>query len=157
MLLTSDDMILSLKYSSSRAASILGSQSGWVCPTCLVPHDFLWDLSDVIYPLRTRDGTLRLIEEAEGCSTKAGAYKVLLAQSIRNIPVFLYACKGFRYLTFFSQNTFLNHFSLHLVVYSTFCADVLHQIEQGIWGQHIWKMIKSGYLSSVELQVLDDK
>lgn len=103
MLLTSDDMILSLKYSSSRAASILGSQSGWVCPTCLVPHDFLWDLSDVIYPLRTRDGTLRLIEEAEGCSTKAGAYKVLLAQSIRNIPVFLHACKGFRYLTFFPR------------------------------------------------------
>ena len=70
MLLTSNDMILPLKYSSSRAASILGSQSGWVCPTCLVPHDLLWDLSDVIYPLRTRDGTLRLIEEAEGCSTK---------------------------------------------------------------------------------------
>ena len=88
------EMILPLIYISSRAASILGSKSGWVCPTCLVPHDSLWDLSDVIYPLRTRDGTLRLIEEAEGHSTKARAYEVLLTQSIRNIPVFNCACKN---------------------------------------------------------------
>ena len=38
-----------------------------------------------------------------------------------------------------------------------FCADVLHQIEQGVWGQHMWKMIKLDYLSPAELQVLDDK
>lgn len=52
-----------------------------------MPKDSLWDLSDVIYPLRTRDGTLWLIRESESCSTKAKAYDVLLNQSIRNIPV----------------------------------------------------------------------
>lgn len=79
--------ILSLTFISSKAASILGSKSGWVCPSCLVPGDTLWDLSDVIYPLRTRDGTLRLIGESECCSTKTKARDVLLEQSIRNIPV----------------------------------------------------------------------
>ena len=100
---TSCEMNLLLKYFSSRAASILGSKSGWVCPTCLVPRDFLWDLSEVIYPLRTWDGTLRLIEKAEDCSTKARAYEVLLNQSIRNIPVFVNTCKGVRCLTFIPE------------------------------------------------------
>ena len=79
--------ILPLKFISSKAASILGANSGWVCPPCLVPDDGLWDLSDVIYPLRTRDGTLQLIAESESCSTKTRAHEVLLTQSIRNIPV----------------------------------------------------------------------
>ena len=72
---------------SERAASILGPNSKWVCPACLVPKGFLWDLSDVIYPLRTRNGTLRLIQKADACVTKGQAYSVLLEQSIRNIPV----------------------------------------------------------------------
>jgi len=72
---------------SARAALILGPKSEWVCPSCLVPKGFLWDLSDVIYPLRTRNGTLRLIEKADACDTKHKAYNVLLEQSIRNIPV----------------------------------------------------------------------
>jgi hypothetical protein len=84
-------VIFTLKNTSSKAASILGSKSGWTCPTCLVPHNLLWDLSDVIYPLRSRDGTLRLIEKAKDCTTKAGAYEVLLTQSIRNIPVFIFS------------------------------------------------------------------
>ena len=79
--------ILLLKSISSKAASILGSNSGWVCPSYLVPDDSLWDLSDVIYPLRTRDGTLRLIGDSESCSTKKEAHDILLTQSIRNIPV----------------------------------------------------------------------
>jgi len=90
---------LLLIYISARAASILGSKSGWVCPSCLVPSDFLWDLVDVIYPLQTRDGTLQLIEKAEGCSTKAKAREFLLNQSIRNIPVCFYTIRDFKYLT----------------------------------------------------------
>jgi hypothetical protein len=92
-----DDLLLS--YISTRAASILGSKSGWVCPSCLVPNDLLWDLLDVIYPLRTRDGTLRLIEKAESCSTKAKAREFLLNQSIRNIPVCLFNFRDSSYLT----------------------------------------------------------
>ena len=79
--------IFLLNSISARAASILGPNSEWVCPSCLVPKGFLWDLSDVIYPLRTRNGTLRLIQEADACDTKWKAYTVLLEQSIRNIPV----------------------------------------------------------------------
>ena len=78
---------LPLRYISTKGASILGSKSGWVCPPCLVPKNLLWDLSDVIYPLQTWDGTLRLIAESESCHTKAKASEVLLTQSIRNIPV----------------------------------------------------------------------
>ena len=79
--------ILLLNFISARAASILGANSEWVCPPCLVPKGFLWDLSEVIYPLRTRNGTLRLIEKANACDTKQKAHSVLLEQSIRNIPV----------------------------------------------------------------------
>ena len=79
--------ILLLNSISSKAVSILGAKSKWVCLSCLVPREFLWDLTDVIYPLWTRNGTLRLIQKAEACDTKREAYKVLLEQSIRNIPV----------------------------------------------------------------------
>ena len=76
-----------LTYISTKAALLLGSKSGWVCPPYLAPKNFLCDLSDVIYPLWTWDGTLRLIRGSERCKTKAKASEVLLTQSIRNIPV----------------------------------------------------------------------
>jgi len=82
--------VLLLNSLRSRAASIFGSKSKWVCPICLIPKDLLWDLLEVIYPLRTRNGTLRLIQEANACHTKKEAHKVLLEQSIRNIPVSIY-------------------------------------------------------------------
>lgn len=81
--------VLLLYSISARAALILGPQSGLVCPCCLVPKEFLWDLSEVIYPLRTRNGTLQLMQKADACNTKQKAYAVLLEQSIRNIPVCL--------------------------------------------------------------------
>ena len=43
-----------------------------------------------------------------------------------------------------------------MCVYQSFCADPLHQIEQGIWGKHLWCWIKNTYLSSSELGKLDD-
>ena len=78
---------LVLISTSARAALILGPKSQSVCLCCLVPKNFLWDLLEVIYPLRTRDGTLQLIQKAEACGTKQKAHAVLLEQSIRNIPV----------------------------------------------------------------------
>lgn len=77
---------------SARAALILGPNSEFVCTCCLVPKDFLWDLLEVIYPLRSRDGILRLIQDADACQTKKEARAVLLEQSVRNIPV----CMGLR-------------------------------------------------------------
>ena len=81
--------ILLLISTSARAALILGPNSESVCLSCLVPKNFLWDLLEVIYPLRTQDGTLQLIQQAEACGTKKDAHAVLLEQSIRSIPVSL--------------------------------------------------------------------
>ena len=43
-----------------------------------------------------------------------------------------------------------------MCVYQSFCADPLHQIKQGIWGQHLWLWLKNVYLSTSELRQLDD-
>jgi len=94
--------ILLLNSTSARAALILGPNSGLVCPCCLVPKDFLWDLLEVIYPLRTWDGTLRLIQQAEACETKEETRIVLLEQSIRNVPVCM-DLKGWQISDFHSR------------------------------------------------------
>ena len=50
----------------------------------------------------------------------------------------------------------MNYFSYYMCVYQSFCSDPLHQIEQGIWGQHFWKWLKEFYLSASELRKLDE-
>ena len=120
-----------------------------------MPKEFLCDLPGNVYPLRTRNGTLTLLARAEECTTKAEAYRVLLEQSVRNIPVSsFYSEKDLSEFQF--QNTLLNHFSHWMCVYQSFCSDPLHQIEQGIWGQHCWKWFKEVYLSVSELRCLDE-
>ena len=57
------------------------------CPICLVPSNFLWDLSQVAYPKRTRAGARRLIIEANAALSKKAAKEILNLQSIRNVPV----------------------------------------------------------------------
>ena len=52
-----------------------------------MPKEFLCDLPGDVYPLRTRNGTLTLLARADKCATKTEAYKVLLEQSIWNVPV----------------------------------------------------------------------
>ena len=47
-------------------------------------------------------------------------------------------------------------------IYEAISADLLHQIELGVHGKHFWPWIinkgnNPGYLSSKELDVLDDK
>ena len=54
-----------------------------------MPREFLCDLPGNIYPLWTRSGTLTLLARADKCATKTEAYKILLKQSIRNVPVSL--------------------------------------------------------------------
>lgn len=72
---------------SAKAATILGANSQFACPSCLVPRIFLCDLSGTVYPPRTRNGTLTLLGRADKCTTKSEAYKVLLEQSVRNVSV----------------------------------------------------------------------
>lgn len=147
----------SLQYFRARATTILGANSQFACPVCLVPREFLCDLPGNIYPLRTRNGTLTLLARADRCTTKSEAHKILLEQSIRNVPVSLLLrlfgveCRSdFQY-----QNTLLNYFSYYACVYQSYSSDPLHQIRQGVWGQHFWKWFKDVYLSNSELRELD--
>lgn len=125
-----------------------------------MPRISLCDLPGDIYPLRTRNDTLTLLAQADGCATKTEAHKILLEQSIRDIPVS--AAMPLLLLRFEHgikspfQNTLLNYFSLYACVYQSFCSDPLHQIRQGVWGQHLWKWCKEVYLSSPELRELDE-
>lgn len=52
-----------------------------------MPRECLCDLPGNAYPLRTRNGTLTLLAQADKSTTKTEAYKILLEQSVRNIPV----------------------------------------------------------------------
>lgn len=54
-----------------------------------MPREFLCDLPGNVYPLRTRNGTLTLLAQADGCVTKSEVHKILLEQSVRNVPVSL--------------------------------------------------------------------
>jgi hypothetical protein len=72
---------------STRATTILGVRSTYPCPICLIPSDKLWDLSEVIYPRRTRDGALRLIARANAAPSKKAKKGILSGQSIRSVAV----------------------------------------------------------------------
>lgn len=56
---------------------------------------------------------------------------------------------------------FLDYFSQFTPIYEAISADLLHQIELGVHGKHLWPWIISksdpGYLGSEELDALDDK
>jgi hypothetical protein len=71
----------------TRATSILGANSTYTCPICLVPRGELWDLSQVIYPRRARDGALQLLANAHAAPSKKAAKEILATQSIRNVAV----------------------------------------------------------------------
>ena len=42
-------------------------------------------------------------------------------------------------------------------LYEMFCADPLHQIENGVWGKHLWLWFKAHYLQKGELDELDER
>ena len=56
----------------------------------------------------------------------------------------------------------MNYFSYFTSIYEAISADLLHQIELGVFGKHFWPWIISkgdnpGYLGQKELDMLDDK
>ncbi|KAL1700589.1 hypothetical protein EV121DRAFT_295055 [Schizophyllum commune] len=124
-------MVASCDYEEMcRVAGILGPQSFFPCPMCLIHADELWDLS-VQWPKRTVEGTKKLLRKAERCETKQGRKEILSRQSLRLLP-----------------NTFIEVFGRHFSIFDTFVLDPLHQIEQGEWGRHWWRWL---------LECLDDK
>ena len=82
-----DIFLLIAIIASTRATTIQGVRSKYPCPICLVPNDRLWDLSEVIYPRRTRGGALRLVAKANAAQSKKAAKEILGGQSIRNVLV----------------------------------------------------------------------
>lgn len=79
--------LLTVATASTRVTTIQGVRSAYPCPICLVPKDKLWDLSEVIYPRRTRGGALRLLSRADKASSKKAAKEILGGQSIRSVSV----------------------------------------------------------------------
>ena len=73
--------------SSTQLASILGVQSEFKCPICLVPANALWDLCGSPHPKRTRNKTLTLIASANEQTSATAARKKLTTQSVRGVPV----------------------------------------------------------------------
>ncbi|KZV71295.1 hypothetical protein PENSPDRAFT_734188 [Peniophora sp. CONT] len=83
--------IASMDYEEMiKAALILGVQSGFPCPICLVPSDQLLDVTHT-WPMRTTKDATRLIKQASKLGKTARAKK-LREQSIRDVDsAFVYA------------------------------------------------------------------
>ena len=60
---------------STRAVTILGVRSMYPCAICLIPNNKLWDLTEVIYPRRTRAGALQLTCRADATLSKKAVKK----------------------------------------------------------------------------------
>lgn len=69
-----------------KAALILGVQSGFPCPICLVPFGMLLDRAH-IWPFRTVKDTRNLIHEARSLKTKTARAKKRREQSVRDVDV----------------------------------------------------------------------
>ena len=144
------------QHHRSRAASILGSKSNFACPICLAPRCELWNLTGK-YPLRTKQETMAVLHEAKVAPTRKQKHDILLRQSIRYMMVGQNVHLDSGVLKSWEQNTLLKYFSNYIDVYQTFPAEPLHQIEQGIYGKHMWPWIKASYLTAHELAILDEK
>ncbi|KAI0315267.1 hypothetical protein OF83DRAFT_1173981 [Amylostereum chailletii] len=107
-----------------RAVLILGANSKFPCPICLVPRDALAILTGT-WPKRTLEGTKALLGEARGLTTKKVAKAKLQEQSIRD-----------------AESAFFKVMNPISSIYDTFICDPLHQIEQGSFGKHIFPWIE---------------
>ncbi|KAJ3530334.1 hypothetical protein NM688_g7726 [Phlebia brevispora] len=110
-------MDLEEKY---RAAGLLGTQSKYVCPICLVPHEDLNNFRGS-WPARNQRSAEALIKEASALSTQKDRREKLASQSLRLI-----------------SNAFFGVCGYVFDLYRAFAADPLHEIEQGVYGKHIW-------------------
>ncbi|KAJ3552152.1 hypothetical protein NM688_g4302 [Phlebia brevispora] len=113
-------MDLEEKY---RAAGLLGTQSKYVCPICLVPHDNLNNFRGS-WPARSQQSASALIQEASTLPTQKDRREKLASQSLRLI-----------------SNAFFGVCGYVFDLYRAFAADPLHEIEQGVYGKHIWPWI----------------
>ncbi|KAF8603005.1 hypothetical protein BDV93DRAFT_556926 [Ceratobasidium sp. AG-I] len=119
-----------------RFVCILGAKSGFPCPICLVPR---LEQSSLLksWPNRTVVLTEDLLERVEQAATAAVKSEILHEQSLRNI-----------------RSAFFDLIPPFHSIYSAIVADPLHQIEQGVWGKHLWLWIRNS-LSKQQKKTLD--
>ncbi|KAG8767221.1 hypothetical protein FRC12_006384 [Ceratobasidium sp. 428] len=107
--------------------ALLGAKSGFPCPICLVPRELQGDLSGTQWPLRTYNSTIQLHEQADNAKTKTAAKAIRSEQSLRKTKSYLLTLLGPDYSLYDAIAT----------------VDPLHQIEQGIFGHHMWPKLKA--------------
>ncbi|KAG8734944.1 hypothetical protein FRC10_011167 [Ceratobasidium sp. 414] len=122
-----------------RMICILGHRSEYTCLMCLVPHHEQSRLTES-WPMRTVSGTEDVLQRANDAETVARRNEILHEQSLRDIRS-----------AFFD----LIPASIHSI-YDAIIADPLHQIEQGVWGKHLWMWIRND-LPKASKQILDDR
>ena len=144
-----------LCYLSSRIACILGHSSGFPCPICLVPRLEQCELVGT-WPLRTNIGSQELLIRANESTTLGARHGVLLEQSLRDIQVSTDFALSDLELKKCIQNIFHNIMPPYFSVYLAVGADPLHQIEQGVFGKHIWPWLREE-LSKKQAKVLDTR
>ncbi|KDN40330.1 hypothetical protein RSAG8_08240, partial [Rhizoctonia solani AG-8 WAC10335] len=121
-----------------RITCILGHQSGFPCPICLVPRSQQGDLNRT-WPHRTVNGSEKLVHRAQKAKYLKDRDEILSEQSLRISPNILHEIIP----SFFS-------------VYRAIAADPLHQIEQGVFGKHLWPWIRD-QLSNEKKATLDKR
>ncbi|KAG8727553.1 hypothetical protein FRC10_005855, partial [Ceratobasidium sp. 414] len=121
-----------------RMVCILGHRSGFPCPICLVPRLEQSKLMES-WPRRTVSSSEDVLHRANQAPTAIECDEILHEQSLRNM-----------------RSAFLDIIPPIHSIYDAIIADPLHQIEQGIWGKHLWPWIKS-QLPDSSKQVLDDR
>ncbi|QRW13306.1 hypothetical protein RhiLY_12305 [Ceratobasidium sp. AG-Ba] len=121
-----------------RIVCILGSKSGFPCPICLVPNEEQGDLLRT-WLLRTVKENQDLVTNAIEASTNRERHEILHEQSIRGM-----------------KNVFHDIIPSFFSVYLAVAADPLHQIEQGIFGKHIWPWLRDS-LSNSQATILDTR
>ncbi|KAG8710535.1 hypothetical protein FRC08_017044 [Ceratobasidium sp. 394] len=132
--------IISADYEElAKIVTILGSLSGFPCPICLVPRELQGDLTGE-WPLRTREGTLEVLRRASKAKTATSHGLIWQEQSLRK-----------------TQNSFLKLMGWGFSVFQAVAADPLHQIELGVFGNHMWLWLLDHILRDDQKAKLDEQ
>ncbi|KAB5587904.1 hypothetical protein CTheo_8654 [Ceratobasidium theobromae] len=115
---------------------ILGHSSDFPCPICLVPRLEQSRLTKS-WPIRTTFMTKQILSQAKKAESAVEKDAILKKQSLQSV-----------------RSVFLDVIPPIHSVYNTIIADPLHQIEQGIWGKHLWPWIRD-QLPRASKEILD--
>ncbi|QRV96205.1 hypothetical protein RhiJN_24223 [Ceratobasidium sp. AG-Ba] len=117
---------------------ILGHKSGFPCAICLVPRLEQSKLGEQ-WPPRTVSSTIATLRRAENTGTKTEKESILQEQSLRDV-----------------RSAFIDIIPPIHSIYDAVVADPLHQIEQGVWGKHLWPWIRDD-LPKASRKILDSR